>query len=518
MTKLFDELQTFMKAQGIRNPKGLATYVATRYYGVATDPKERSDEDKEEIDKIAFGITDKRDAKIWNPIMSNTGDKPDKKYLAGLSTSEKKNLKENRADDKEKKRGNSEKDYQKNRNTTGRHNARFVQIAAAKKKADKAAKKAGNSPTEEEAGTLAPSKPRKPSERRRQTRAASEQGNETRRTNQEARNAAGGKAGGTVGGRTANRRPEPVANSLDLYKGPNWSLPKSDEFDADPIAFASNVMRDKKGFSADDLHSGEEGAKRRNKLAQKVRRLVLNVADSPDKKENLKAAKETDLKKGAFKDLAGLVAALGGWAISDDVVRAGGGSPRGEMTAAQQREWSRLVNRAMTRKNTEPSKLEDLKGYWTDKANTYRKSKPIENSLLIKDHAVSPPKQGLVWDAVKHRWTNPKNVGRSVVEVQGKKRIRASGVGAHSHSIKPGQVGGRGEGSAKEGRVARSEVDVSTPIDARSQSATKGKELSDKLEARLKQGLRGIKTDIKEREATKKRSELKDKRAAAKKK
>jgi len=172
----------------------------------------------------------------------------------------------------------------------------------------------------------------------------------------------------------------------------------------------------------------------------------------------------------------------------------------------------------MTRPKTPTSKLEDLKGYWTDKASTYRKSKPIENSLLIKDHAVTPPKQGLVWDALKHRWTNPKNIGRSVVEVQGKKRVRASGIGAHSHSIKPGQVGGRGEGSAKEGRVSRSEVDVSTPIDARSQSATKGKELANKLEARLKQGLRGIKTDIKEREATKKRSELKDKRAAAKKK
>ena len=517
MTKLFDELQTFMKAQGIRNPKGLATYVATRYYGVATDPEARSDEDKEEIDKIAFGITDKRDAKIWNPIMSNTGDKPDKKYLAGLSTSEKKNLKENRADDKEKRRGNSEKDYQKNRNTTNRYNARWTQQRAEQKKADAEAKKAGKSPTEKEAGTSATPKPRKPSTRKQETTKAAKKGKKT---------AAANKAAGTTG-RTARTARQPrvksprttaTKKSLDLYKGPNWSLPKSDEFDADPIAFASNVMRDKKGFSADDLHSGEEGAKRRNKLAQKVRRLVLNVADSPDKKENLKAAKETDLKKGAFKDLAGLVAALGGWAISDDVVRAGGGSPRGEMTAAQQREWSRLVNRAMTRKNTEPSKLEDLKGYWTDKANTYRKSKPIENSLLIKDHAVSPPKQGLVWDAVKHRWTNPKNVGRSVVEVQGKKRIRASGVGAHSHSIKPGQVGGRGEGSAKEGRVARSEVDVSTPIDARSQSATKGKELSDKLEARLKQGLRGIKTDIKEREATKKRSELKDKRAAAKKK
>ena len=517
MTKLFDELQTFMKAQGIRNPKGLATYVATRYYGVATDPEARSDEDKEEIDKIAFGITDKRDAKIWNPIMSNTGDKPDKKYLAGLSTSEKKNLKENRADDKEKKRGNSEKDYQKNRNTTGRHNARFVQIAAAKKKADAAAKKAGTSSTEETAAAPAPATSKKPTTRRQQTTAASKKGKVTAAANQ---------AAGTTG-RTARTARQPrgkspsttaTKKSLDLYKGPNWSLPKAGEFDADPIAFASNVMRDKKGFSADDLHSGEEGAKRRNKLAQKVRRLVLNVADSPDKKENLEAAEETDLKKGAFKDLAGLVAALGGWAISDDVVRAGGGSPRGEMTAAQQREWSRLVNRAMTRPKTPTSKLEDLKGYWTDKASTYRKSKPIENSLLIKDHAVTPPKQGLVWDALKHRWTNPKNIGRSVVEVQGKKRVRASGVGAHSRAIKPGQIGGRGEGSAKEGRVARSGVDVTTPIDTRSQSATKGKELADKLEARLKQGLRGIKTDIKEREATKKRSELKDKRAAAKKK
>ena len=37
--------------------------------------------------------------------------------------------------------------------------------------------------------------------------------------------------------------------------------------------------------------------------------------------------------------------------MSDDIVRSGGGSPRGEMTPAQQREWERTLNRQMKRKS-----------------------------------------------------------------------------------------------------------------------------------------------------------------------
>jgi hypothetical protein len=54
---------------------------------------------------------------------------------------------------------------------------------------------------------------------------------------------------------------------------------------------------------------------------------------------------------------------------------------------------------------------------------------------LMKDHLPIPPRQGEVWDAVKHRWVKPENAGRTVAEVQGEKRFRGSGVGAHERGI-----------------------------------------------------------------------------------
>ena len=69
-----------------------------------------------------------------------------------------------------------------------------------------------------------------------------------------------------------------------------------------------------------------------------------------------------------------------------------------------------------------------------------------------------PPRQGLLWDAVKHRWTRPENVGRTVTEVQGSKRFRGVGTGVHERS-----VGGHGSGSvrgAQRGRKFRGTTDV----------------------------------------------------------
>jgi hypothetical protein len=54
---------------------------------------------------------------------------------------------------------------------------------------------------------------------------------------------------------------------------------------------------------------------------------------------------------------------------------------------------------------------------------------------LMKDHLPMPPRQGEVWDELKHRWVKPENAGRTVAEVQGEKRIRGSGVGAHERGI-----------------------------------------------------------------------------------
>ena len=80
--------------------------------------------------------------------------------------------------------------------------------------------------------------------------------------------------------------------------------------------------------------------------------------------------------------------------------------------------------------------------------------------VLYKDHAPVPPRQGLMFDAVKHRWTRPEKIGRTVWEVQGHKRFRGSGTGAHERGRSTGGVGGYGAGSAAAGRKFRSTGDV----------------------------------------------------------
>lgn len=59
----------------------------------------------------------------------------------------------------------------------------------------------------------------------------------------------------------------------------------------------------------------------------------------------------------------------------------------------------------------------------------------VENMKLVKDHLPIPPREGLVWDQVKHRWVRPEEAGKTVTEVSGKKRIRGIGTGAAQASI-----------------------------------------------------------------------------------
>jgi hypothetical protein len=81
--------------------------------------------------------------------------------------------------------------------------------------------------------------------------------------------------------------------------------------------------------------------------------------------------------------------------------------------------------------------------------------------LFMKDHAPVPPRYGLMWDAVKHRWTRPEKVGRTVWEVQGKKRLRGSGTGSHERSRSTkGSGGGKAGGSMEAGRRFRSVADA----------------------------------------------------------
>ena len=58
-----------------------------------------------------------------------------------------------------------------------------------------------------------------------------------------------------------------------------------------------------------------------------------------------------------------------------------------------------------------------------------------ENMGLMKDHLPIPPREGLVWDPVKHRWVRPEEAGKTVTEVSGKKRFRGVGTGAAQRSV-----------------------------------------------------------------------------------
>ena len=138
---------------------------------------------------------------------------------------------------------------------------------------------------------------------------------------------------------------------------------------------------------------------------------------------------------------AALGGALAGWFLSDTFVEA----PRGQMTAAQRAEWERVITESLRRKNRNLGKA------------------------LLKDHAPVPPRQGLMWDPVKKRWTRPENIGHSVSEVQGKKSIRGTGTGIHEHSLATGRCGGKGAGSAEAGRRFRSATDsgVVSPHDTK---------------------------------------------------
>lgn len=71
-------------------------------------------------------------------------------------------------------------------------------------------------------------------------------------------------------------------------------------------------------------------------------------------------------------------------------------------------------------------------------------------TVIMKDHMPAPPIAGLVWDAAKHRWVNPKNYGKSVQETGGK-RLRASGTGQRGQKT----VGGRGRGVARKFTAGR---------------------------------------------------------------
>ena len=166
-----------------------------------------------------------------------------------------------------------------------------------------------------------------------------------------------------------------------------------------------------------------------------------------------KTKKSMDMEKSFPPALASLMSAAAGWALSGDVGKVGDMSPEQArewertLSAAERRNVERQMRSRMRRKSADTSlnkdAFESLKSHYSDSTDTYIQRTPIIQ-MLEKDHSAIPPRQGLLWDAVKHRWTRAENIGHTVTEVQGKKRFRGTGTGAHERS-----VGGHGSGKTR---------------------------------------------------------------------
>ena len=142
-----------------------------------------------------------------------------------------------------------------------------------------------------------------------------------------------------------------------------------------------------------------------------------------------------------------LIGAGLGWMLSDTLVE----SAKATMTPQQEREWERLVESAMKRRNVKKLIKANIHSYEVDVSEVQKGDPRLQ----------VPPKAGLVFDPAKHRWAKPESVGKTVTEVQGKKRYRASGTGAEAKRLQAGRIGGKGgRASAIAGRKSKTELDV----------------------------------------------------------
>ena len=126
--------------------------------------------------------------------------------------------------------------------------------------------------------------------------------------------------------------------------------------------------------------------------------------------------------------LASLLAVSAGFAASDAVVNAAGARGARSITDDQLRLFETMANKKRGRK-------------------------------LRKAHSPLPPIQGLVWDEGAKRWRKPENVGKTASEVQGKKRIRGSGLGETARTP-GGTSAGKGYSTGRAARTATGDIGV----------------------------------------------------------
>ena len=107
---------------------------------------------------------------------------------------------------------------------------------------------------------------------------------------------------------------------------------------------------------------------------------------------------------------------------------------------------NRLTKNNITRtpiKNRKKA-YKEMEKYWDETG--YNLSKDL---FLSKVPMPFPPRQGLVYDNVKHRWTRPDKAGKTVTVVSCIKRFRGTGTGQHQRAVQTKRGLRRGEAALR---------------------------------------------------------------------
>ncbi len=189
-----------------------------------------------------------------------------------------------------------------------------------------------------------------------------------------------------------------------------------DEVDIQPDAGAQEV------FGQQAQRKQSQQSKRNQRMNQRwTSGSGQSGAQSPQNVQN--RPQPAPVAKSFNPALASLLAVSAGFAASGAVVNAAGGRGARSIT--------------------------------DDQLNLFNVMADKKRRKLRKEHSPLPPIQELVWDQGAQRWRRPENVGKTASEVQGKKRIRGSGIGQTARSP-GGTAAGKGRGRAySRGRAQR---------------------------------------------------------------
>ena len=196
---------------------------------------------------------------------------------------------------------------------------------------------------------------------------------------------------------------------------------------------------------------------------------IKSAAGNPKKMRSLAAKIAGGINENPFnksvdiQKISPATAALAGWWLGGTVREDFG--RMSQPTASQQREFERQIQQAMRKKGrqiTKESAMEKMQAFFQkDDSDTYVRKTPVKNAVEPQDEILEkvlsfPPFAGARLDPTSHRWVKPENYGQTYNARGGKKRVRASGTGAHERSVSghgKGRIRGEGAGAKGKGET-----------------------------------------------------------------